>query len=372
MQDEFPNAKNVCYLNTAADGILPQSTLHAMHSAAVKKKTPQELGEEEFYRRPARCRELIAAMLHCNPEEIALCPSTQFGLAAVAHSLPLTPRDEVLIVERDFPSNNFTWEGLRADGVTIREVPFSPDGGHMARLMEAIRPATRVISVSLVHFWTGYLYDLPLLSAHCSRNGIFLVLDAIQAAGNMELNLQETTVTAVSAAAHKWQLSPQGTGFLYVNRDVMPQLKPSLSGWMHNRDSATFAELDFFNYGTPQAAWRFELGTVPYMLTAGYEQSLNILLRCRPPYIERHNARLTDRLAGFFREIGWPVSDSPRSASIFCVRPPARYNPEDLVRKLREREVFVSVRNQYLRISPHFYNSEQDIDRFCEELRKLI
>ncbi|HET6267561.1 MAG TPA: aminotransferase class V-fold PLP-dependent enzyme [Acidobacteriota bacterium] len=372
MQDEFPNARNVCYLNTAAEGMLPATSLRTLQRAATLKQTPQLLGDQQYYDLPARCRALLAELIHASPEEIALSASTSFGIGALAYSLPLLKGDEVLLVDRDFPSNNFAWEGLRAQGVDIRKVPFSTDGQQTARLIDSIKPKTSVISVSLVHFYSGFQYDLPKLSEVCRQRQIFLILDAIQAVGNTELDLQQVRVDGLCAAAHKWQLAPQGTGFFYVRRELLPRLNPAFTGWMSNAGANAFSQSESFEFRPPDQARRFEIGTANIISLSAYEQSLKLLSQLKVRYIEEHNRALVTRLAKFFREIDWNVADFPRSSSIFSIVPPAKYDVHNLCQQLFAKQVFVAVRENYLRISPHFYNTEQDIDRFCSEFRKLL
>ncbi len=372
MQNEFPNARNVCYLNTGSEGILPQRSLKALTAAAMAKQQPQTLGDHHYYEMPQRCRKLPAQMIHCDSGEIALIGSTTLGMGLLAHSLPLVSGDEVLLVEKDFPANNFAWEPLRRNGVQIRMVPFRPEADQTARLLESISPSTRVISISMIHFYSGFRYDIKAISDVCRQKGIFFVMDAIQAVGAVEINLQETPVDALCAAAHKWQISPAGTGFLYINRNLMPQLRESFSGWMHNRNATCFAETRMFDYAPADAPWRFELGTLPFILFSAYEQSLTLLMEARIPYIEEHNIKLASQLNDFFVETGW-ILPRPKPSSPFCsVYPPGKYNAATLQRALHSREVYVSMRENYLRITPHFYNTDQDIARFCDEMKKLL
>src|SRR5262245_37074575 len=129
MQDEFPAAKNICWLNSASQGLLPVSSAKAMNAAALRQTAP--LPDSDYYDLPARCRQLIAELHHCSPDEIALTSSTGFGLAAVALSLPLGAGEEVLLQEQDFPTNTFTWENL---GARIRRIPFAADDQQIDRL----------------------------------------------------------------------------------------------------------------------------------------------------------------------------------------------------------------------------------------------
>ena len=372
MKNEFPNATDVCYLNSASEGLLPLRSLRAMQNAAAQKQKPQELGDSQYFEMPARCRALLATMLHCAPSEIALIPSTSYGMSVMAHSLPLNPGDEVLIVDHDFPSNNFAWEPLRSRGIQIRTAPFQADADQPARVLESITPSTRVLSLSSVHFFTGFRYDLKLFSDICHEKNIYLIVDAIQAAGTIEIDLEKTPVHAMCAAAHKWQLSPSGTGFLYIRNDVLPSLRDTFSGWMHNQNATSFRSTDMFQYHPADSACRYELGTAPITLLAAYEQSLMLLLEAKIPYVEEHNNRLADRMKKFFRELGWQLPETPLESPFCAFQPPPPYNSMQLTQALAEHEIYVAMRANYLRMTPHLYNTERHIDRFCEVFKSIL
>src|SRR5262245_19279805 len=119
MQNEFANARNVCWLNSASEGLLPLRSAKAIEEAVRLTQTPQLLDDSHYFDMPQRCRQLLAEMLHCSVSEIALLTSTSFGMTAIALSLPLNHGDEVLLVERDFPANNFSWEALRQNGIRL-------------------------------------------------------------------------------------------------------------------------------------------------------------------------------------------------------------------------------------------------------------
>lgn len=369
MQDEFPNAKNVCYLNTASEGLLPASSVETIHQMARLQMTPQKLTDSHFYEMPARCRGLIAEALHCRKDEIALTTSTGFGLSAVALSLPLQQGDEVLLTEQDFPANTFAWESLRDRGVQVRKAPFAADSHQMSRILESVQPQTRVLAISAVHFYTGFRYDLSVLSEFCRSRGIFLVLDAVQAAGSVEIDLQKTPVDALSAAGHKWQLSPIGTGFLYVNRDLMPRLRPAWNGWMSNAGATCFSETNFFEFLPSTEAARFELGSMHQILVAAYEVAWTLLKSSRMPLVEKHNLALAARIREGLQELGWSLCATALPSVIVSARPPAKDSPADIISRLQEKQIHIALRNGFLRASPHLYNTTQDVDRLLAALK---
>ena len=372
MQNEFPNASDVCYLNTGSEGLLPQRSMRALQEFGSMKQKPQVLGDAQYFQMPVRCRSLLAQILHCSSEAIALVPSTSYAMSMMAHALPLKAGDEVVVVEKDFPSNNFAWEPLRARGIQIRTAPFQPDANQAGRVLETITPSTRVLSLSVVHFYTGFRYDLDLISKVCREKDILLIVDAIQAVGTIEINLEQTPVDALCAAAHKWQLSPSGTGFLYINPDLMPRLSAPVSGWMHNKNAWRFAETDMFEYDPSSTARRFEIGTAPVLLLGAYEQSLLLLSEARIPYIEEHNIRVAERLKSFFRELGWEQPQNPIPSPFCSVQPPEPYDAMSLSSALSAREIYVAVRANHIRMTPHLYNNEQDVERFSDEFKRLL
>lgn len=351
---------------------MPVSAFKALQEMASRKQRPQMLGDEEYYNLPPRCRALLGALLHCSPDEIGLIGSTSFGMGALALSLPLKSGDEVLLIERDFPSNNFAWEAIRERGIRIRQIPFIPDAQQTSRVIDAISGSTRALSVSPVHFYTGFRYDLSALSEACRKRDVLLIVDAIHLVGNEPVDLEQTSVDALCAAGHKWQLSPSGTGFLYINRNLMPRLKPAFTGWMHNKNASDFAGTSMFEYEPSPFARRFELGTEPIILLAAYEQSLKLLSECRMDYVEQHNRKLVNTLIAFFRDIGWNVPEMPRSSSILSIVPPDEYDAGRVLQDLASQEIFIALREGHLRVSPHFYTSEADITRFCDAFRKLL
>src|SRR5207248_2458326 len=142
------------------------------------------------------------------------------------------------------------------------------------------------------------------ISEACAAQNTYLVIDGIQLIGNTAIDLSKLKIAGLACAAHKWLLSPTGTGFFYVNPDVLPEMKIPYSGWMHNADATTFRNTSMFDYRPNSFARRFELGTPPYILLYAFEQSLSLIRECKIAYIEEHNREFVRQLQQFFQELG--------------------------------------------------------------------
>jgi selenocysteine lyase/cysteine desulfurase len=317
----------------------------------------------------ATSRRLVAQLIGAAPEEIALSINTGFGLSLAARALPLQPGDIVLASDKEFPANVYPWMLLKDIGVTLELVPVTPQGWpDEARLLERLAdPRVRVLAVSLVQFSNGYRIDLDRLSREARATGTYLVVDAIQGVGQLPLNVRETPVDILSCGAQKWLLSPWGAGFVYVRRDLIGHLRPAVTGWMAFEGTDDFSRLTQYNDSFRGDARRFELITLPYQEFAAMNTSVELLLSVG-----------IDRIAGHLRALHAPVlqwatendvrlvSPNGKSGSgILCVAPP---DVGSAYRALRAAGVVASLREGAIRLSPHFYNTIEEMERIVEIL----
>src|SRR3954462_7027190 len=220
---EFPWAGETIYLNHASVGPLPERTRLALEAFNRKRAAPHQLPDRDLMTMLSDSRRLAAELVGAAPEEIALSINTGFGLSLAARALPLEPGDIVLASDREFPANVYPWRMLKDIGVTLELAPPTPEGWpDEAYLLERIQdPRVRVLAVSLVQFSNGYTVDLARLSSATRDTNTYLVVDAIQGVGQIPLDLSQTPVDVLSCGAQKWLLSPWGSGFLYVRRELI-------------------------------------------------------------------------------------------------------------------------------------------------------
>jgi cysteine desulfurase/selenocysteine lyase len=366
---EFPWTESTVYLNHASVGPLPERTRMALDAFNRKRAAPFQLPDRDLMLTMAESRRLVAQLIGAFPEEIALAINTGFGLSLAARALPLRSGDIVLASDREFPANVYPWMLLKDIGVTLELAPTTaegwPDEEHLLERLQD--PRVRVLAVSLVQFSNGYTVDLARLSAATRAAGTYLVVDAIQGVGQVPIDLRQTPVDLLACGAQKWLLSPWGSGFVYVRRDLVRELRPAITGWMAFEGTDDFTRLTQYNDTLRGDARRFELITLPYQDFAGMNASLGLLLRLGITHIEKHLHSLHAPVLAWAERTGARIvsPQGERRSGILCVAP---RDVGAAFRALKAAQVVCSMREGAIRLSPHAYNSREDMERVVEAL----
>jgi len=366
---EFPWADNTVYLNHASVGPLPERTRKALEEFNRKRAAPFQLPDRDLMTTLAESRRLVAELLGAVPEEIALTINTGYGLSLAARALPLQAGDIVLASDREFPANVYPWMLLKDSGIALELAPTTPEGWpDEDYLVDRLRdPRVRVLAVSLVQFSNGYTVDLARLSAATREAGTYLVVDAIQGIGQMPIDVKQTPVDLLSCGAQKWLLSPWGSGFVYVRRELIRNLRPAITGWMAFEGTEDFTRLTQYNDTLRGDARRFELITLPYQDFAGMNASLGLLLGLGIENIASHLRALQEPILAWAARTGSrivsPLGD--HGSGIICVAP-ADLGPA--FRALKSARIVCSMREGAIRLSPHAYNTADDMERVVDVL----
>jgi selenocysteine lyase/cysteine desulfurase len=313
-----------------------------------------------------RSRALCASMIGATPDEIALMVNTTYGLNVAASSIDLLPGDVVLTPDREFPANVYPWMALeRTRGVTYRRVPHVHGLADEDALVRALEePRVKVLSVSWVSFETGQRLDLARLGAACRERGITFVVDAIQGVGTSPIDVRACHVDFLACGGQKWLLSPWGSGFLYVRRELVMQLEPRTVGWMSVKGSADFTRLCDYALDWHDDARRFEVITLPFQDFAGFNASLELFGEVGH---ERVHALIAGRTAQVVR---W--AEAQAGVRLVTPREPERRagivslvprDPLEASRHLQEAGVPHALREGAIRLAPHFYTGEEEVDR---------
>jgi selenocysteine lyase/cysteine desulfurase len=363
-RDEFPWADQTVYLNHASVGPLPERTRRALDEFNRQRAMPFQLPDRDLFAVLAESRRLVAELLSVTPEEIALTVNTGFGLGVVARALPLRPGDVVLLSDREFPANVYPWLRLRELGIEVELVPTTAAGWpDEARLLERLAdPRVRVLAVSLVQFSNGYRVDLAALSAATRRTGAYLVVDAIQAVGQIPLDLGRTQVDVLACGGQKWLLSPWGSGFVYVRRELISRLSPPVTGWMAFEGTDDFTRLTTYSETLRADARRFELITLPYQDFAGFNASLGLVRDMGIERIQAHLRRLHEPVLAWAEGSGARIVSprGERGSGILCLAPG---DVGAAFRRLKAARIICSLREGAIRLSPHGYNTLEEMER---------
>jgi cysteine desulfurase / selenocysteine lyase len=369
---EFPWADETTYLNHASIGPLPERTRLALDAFNRRRAMPFHLPDRDLFATLTQARRLLAGLIGATPEEIALTVNTGFGLGVVARALPLRAGEIVLVSDREFPANVYPWLRLRETGVEVELVPTTALGWpDEPRLLERLEdPRVRALAVSLVQFSNGYRVDLAALSAATRRTGAYLVVDAIQAVGQLPVDLRQTPVDVLACGGQKWLLSPWGSGFVYVRRELIRELSPPVTGWMAFEGTDDFTRLTSYSDTLRADARRFELITLPYQDFAGLNASLELLLELGVERIQAHLQRLHRPVLAWASRTGTPVASpvGAQGSGILCLAPAdvgAAY------RRLKAARIICSLREGAIRLSPHGYNTVEEMERVVAVLERV-
>jgi len=361
---EFPWADETLYLNHASIGPLPERTRLALDAFNRRRAMPFQLPDRDLFGTLTESRRLVSELIGATPEEIALTVNTGFGLGIVARALPLRPGDVVLLSDREFPANVYPWIRLRELGVTVELIPTLASGWpDEARLLERLEDArVRVLAVSLVQFSNGYQVDLAALSAATRRTGAYLVVDAIQALGQVPIDLRRTPVDMLACGGQKWLLSPWGSGFVYVRRDLIEQLDPPVTGWMAFEGTDDLTRLTSYRETLRADARRFELITLPYQEFAGFNASLGLLAELGVERIHAHLQQLHEPVHAWAARSGTALASpvGEHGSGILCVAPA---DVGEAFRRLKAARIICTVREGAIRLSPHAYNTVTEMER---------
>jgi len=363
--NEFPWTAESVYLNNAGIGPIPERTRRVLDELTARRTAPYLLETRDLHAALQETRVTVARLLNAQPEEIALSTNTTYGLNMAAGGLPLAAGDRVVLSDREFPANVYPWLQLKARGIEVELVPTTPEGWpDEARLAERVRdPRVRVLAISYVQFASGYRADLEYLGSLCRANGVYLVVDAIQALGQLPLDVQRAPVDIVSCGGQKWLLSPWGSGFLYVRRELIPQLTPVVVGWMAFEGTDDFSQLTRYNPALREDARRFELATIPFQDLLGMNESLKLILELG-----------VDRIAAYVRTLREPLyqlarrgelklaspTDPERDSAIVCAVPE---RVAETYHALKKAHVVCALREGTIRLSPHCYNTVEEIEK---------
>jgi selenocysteine lyase/cysteine desulfurase len=357
---------------TALPGFVADAICDYTRGAAEDQ---QEFGD--VLREVKEARQTCAEFIGAQPDEIALLGPTSLGLSLFANGLPWREGDEVLCYHGDYPANVYPWIELRRRGVTVRYLEPSAPGEITPELVAgALSPRTRLVALASCHFFTGYRIDVEAIGALLHERGTLFSLDAIQTLGAFPLDVAKAHVDFLSADAHKWMLGPLAIGIVYVKRTHFELLRPTLLGaW--NVVSPNFQALDEIRF--VPTAQRYEPGVLNIAGIRGMKAALDFFLGLGP---DRIAARLLELKAYLIRQIE-PLSfqilgprEGANASSITTFRHTSASSTA-LFAALEKAGVAASLRHDregrdYLRFSPHCYNTEAEIDQAVAVLRESL
>ena len=370
----YPIKSNYVFLNSGGVGPLFALALKAetQFSEAQARKGSAMFGE--YPRVLHNLRAAAGALLGSGPEDIAFTKSSAEGLNIIANGFPFEPGDEIISYIHEYPSNHFPWALQASRGVKLKllsncsidgtSADARPLAWSMDELKSLVTSRTKIVALSHVQFCSGFTADLNELGAFCKSKNIFLVIDAAQSLGAMPVQPRENYISAVVSSGWKWLMGPIGSAIMYTNPEFRDMLRLTLGG-----PDMMSQGLDYLNlsWSPVSSAQRFEYSTVPFGLACGLEAAIKgNALRYGSDKISAEIQRLRSRLsAALDKNKCAPLEFSEKHRSgILAIK--TICDPEAAARRLLERGVVCTARGNYLRLAPHFYLEDTEIDRAAE------
>jgi len=364
---QFPVTENKVFLNHAAQSPLPRCVVEAIQKHLDEaSRFGEDSGEAEKLG-----KQYFAKLISAKPGEIALIENTSMGLNIAANMLRYPPGSKVVTTDLEYPSVVYPWlrKGL---GVKVHYVKNVDGKISLDDMEKAVDDKTVAVTISHVEYANGFRHNLRVLGELVHEHGAYLVVDAIQSVGTMPIDVVRDDVDFFMAAGYKWLLSPPGAAYLYVKDELIDKFEPPFVGWA-SVDQEMFKTEDFYdiwNLKLSKTASRFEVGSPSTMSLVGAAAAMKMLLDIGTEKVNKRIMKLTDRVIDSVKDSGLelqtPEEKSCRSGIVnFKVSKPLK-----IVERLGRKKIIVSARAHGIRVSPHYYNTEEEISKLMEEIKK--
>lgn len=368
----FPATKEHVYLNSAAVAPLPSISVSAVEKQLHDVSSHGSINYAKWVDTKTRCRALVGEMLNVEKNNIAFLRNTSDGFAAVANGIDWKEGDNIVSFAGEFPSNFYPWRMVRDRfGVELRLCGERDGLIDIDGMLSMVDDRTKLISISAIQFSTGFRADLERIGEVARKHNALFSVDIIQAFGAIPLDLTGLGVDIAAGASHKWLCAPEGCGILFLSEGAQEQIEPSLVGWISVVDPWNFDDRE---QSLHPNALALESGTGPAALFYGLEQSLLFLKNVGIEKIREHNFALADliceKLSGCNFNIVSGRDESVKS-QIVSIKHKNDVPASEIFKSLQSKNVVVSSRGDKLRIAPHLFNNESDIETLAELLREF-
>jgi selenocysteine lyase/cysteine desulfurase len=370
----FDIPDDVAFFNCAYMSPLPKVSIAAGERGLARKAQPWLITPDDFFSTSETVRARFANLINAAPDDIAFAPAVSYGMAQAAANITLRPTQTIVTLAEEFPSNVYPWMELaRRTGAQLITVPRPDDDDWTTALLATIDSATGVVAVPHCHWTDGGLIDLEAVGQACRSVGAVLCVDGTQSVGALPFDVRRIDPDYLAVASYKWLLGPYSLGFLYVARRWQAG-RPIENNWIARRGSQDFAGLVNYQREFQDGARRFDVGERSnFALMPAADASLKLIGEWTPPCILATLARRTESIAArAHAEFGIDsVPGELRAGHYLGLRFQGGV-PADLPAQLAAQRVHVSVRGSAMRVTPHLWNTDADVERLLAALRAAL
>lgn len=366
----FPITEKYIYLDHA--GVAPVSVMASKAAAEYMESATHnaEFDYDDLMEEVEQIRSDFADLISSKPEEVAFVRNTSHGISLVAGGLDWKEGDSVIIYEKTFPANIYPWLNLEKKGVKVKFIKAEKAFFTLSDIEDLVDSSTKLISLSSVEFTNSYRVDLESVGRFCKEKGIYFFVDAIQTLGVFPMDVKKFNIDFLAADGHKWLLSPEGTGIFYCSNEVAPKINPPVLGWKSIINEFEFEKIDF---NLKPNALKFEEGSQCALGILTLGASLKLLREFGIQNVQNEIQRLGELIIKLATERGFELScpankDSRGGAVVFK----GSFDPEEIKEKLGEKNIMVKSRGGGLRVAPHIYNTEEEIEALFREIDNIL
>jgi selenocysteine lyase/cysteine desulfurase len=372
-RDLFEVPEGLAYLNCAYMSPQLRRAREIGEWAVSRKSRPWEVTPNDFFEDVEVVRTLFARLVGGDADGVAIIPSVSYGISVAAANVPVHEGEKILILEDQFPSNVYSWRELASrSGAKLVTVPRLEDYDWTRALIEKIDTDTAVVAAPHCHWTDGSLVDLARIGERVREVEGSLVVDGIQSLGALPFDVSDVRPDFLIAASYKWLLGPYGVGFMYVD-EKHREGQPIEHNWINRRGSEEFSQLVDYDDAFHPGARRYDVGERSnFVLLPMAAEALRQLLDWGVENVSETIGTLTDLIEQMAEERGIATIPKERRARHMIGLMLGPGVPDDLATRLMRHDVFVSVRGPSVRVSPHLYNTEADIDRFFDVLERVV
>ncbi len=372
MRNEWNLDPTLIHLNHAAVGPWPIRTKKAICAFAEENAKQGSLNYLHWMKVEAELRQNLAALINApDPDCIALLKNTSEALSIVAYGVDFNAGDNIVISDQEFPSNRIVWDSLNFKEVSLKEVDLNSAETPEDALINACDANTRLLSISSVQYGNGLRIDLRKLGEHCKKNDILFCVDAIQSVGAEQIDVEICHIDFLAADGHKWMLAPEGLALFYCRKALIPTLKLHQFGWHMVSDMGNYNRK---TWQAAESARRFECGSPNMLGIHALNASISLLLEVGLQNVEQKIRQKINYLSCELQqllhiEITTPTDDHRRLGILSFQS--KKIASETLFKTLTEQNVFCALRSGAVRLSPHYYTPEQQLNTVIQLITEL-
>ena len=371
VRELFPHIKKgKIYFNHAATGPFSKNVLSVVNDYLLQRSETNIDNFPELIKIVGETKNYLCQMLNCTADRIAFLDNTSNGMNTLAQGIKWKKGDSILLNDLEFPANVYPFLNLEKEGVEVEFVKSRNGIVSADDIISSIKPGTRLISISFVQFLTGYKADLAKIGNVCREKGIIFSVDAIQGLGAFTLDVEKNKIDFISCGTAKWLLGMQGLAFIYISEKLQQTLEPKYVGWLSVENA--WNHLDY-NLKLKKTADSFQSGTINALGVFGLLPSLKLFADFGYKNVEE---RIIENSAYFIKkllEIGiHPILENCDIKNLSGIVSFKHENAMRILEELRKKEIYCSVREGMIRLSPHFYNTKEEIETVVGEIKDIL